>query len=34
MKKIFPEEYKQIKEIEEYYHCQIDELPLNLVINS
>jgi superfamily II DNA/RNA helicase len=25
---------QQIKEIEEYYHCQIDELPLNLVINS
>ena len=24
----------QIKEIEEYYHCQIDELPANLVINS
>jgi len=25
---------QQIKEIEEYYHCQIDELPVNLVINS
>jgi len=25
---------QQIKEIEEYYHCQIDELPANLVINS
>lgn len=24
----------QIKEIESYYHCQIDELPANLVINS
>jgi translation initiation factor 4A len=25
---------QQIKEIEEYYHCQIDELPVNLIINS
>jgi translation initiation factor 4A len=25
---------QQIKELEEYYHCQIDELPVNLVINS
>jgi superfamily II DNA/RNA helicase len=25
---------QQIKEIESYYHCQIDELPANLVINS
>jgi|LakMenEpi03Aug12_release.lakeMendotaPanAssembly.Ray.scaffolds.fasta_scaffold314621_2 translation initiation factor 4A len=25
---------QKIKEIEEYYHCQIDELPLNLIINN
>jgi translation initiation factor 4A len=24
----------QIKEIESYYHCQIDELPVNLIINA
>jgi len=24
----------QIKNIEEYYHCQIDELPANLIINN
>jgi translation initiation factor 4A len=24
----------KIREIEEYYHCQIDELPVNLIINS
>jgi translation initiation factor 4A len=24
----------QIKELESYYHCQIDELPVNLVINA
>jgi superfamily II DNA/RNA helicase len=25
---------QKIKEIEEYYHCQIDELPVNLIINN
>jgi superfamily II DNA/RNA helicase len=25
---------QKIKEIEEYYHCQIDELPANLIINN